>query len=158
MSGKAAEDVMPRILGEVPSNYAGDVSAGEAWRVLSENPQAILVDVRTRAEWSFVGLVDLAAAGKEPLLAEWQVFPAMTPNPSFVSDVVGALGAERKSEPVLFLCRSGARSKAAAIALTGEGFTRCYNIDGGFEGNLDADRHRGRSNGWKASGLPWIQS
>jgi rhodanese-related sulfurtransferase len=158
MSGKAKDDVTPGILGEKPSNYAGDISSEEAWRVLSENPNAILVDVRTRAEWSFVGVPDLSAIGKEPLLAEWQVFPAMSTNPAFASDVSAALGAERKSAPVLFLCRSGARSRAAAIALTAAGFAQCYNVAGGFEGDLDEDRHRGRRNGWKASGLPWAQS
>lgn len=158
MSGKAKDDVTPGILGDKPSNYAGDISSEEAWRVLSENPNAILVDVRTRAEWSFVGVPDLSAIGKEPLLAEWQVFPAMSANPAFAADVSAALGAERKSAPVLFLCRSGARSRAAAIALTAAGFAQCYNVVGGFEGDLDEDRHRGRRNGWKASGLPWAQS
>lgn len=158
MSGKTSEDVTPSALGEKPANYAGDVSAEETWRVLSENPNAVLVDVRTRAEWSFVGVPDLAAIGKEPHLAEWQSFPSMSVNPSFGAEVAAALGEARKSAPVFFLCRSGARSKAAAIALTGKGFARCYNVVGGFEGDLDGERHRGRRGGWKAAGLPWSQS
>ncbi len=157
MSGNASNDVEPRILGDRPSNYAGDVSAEEAWRVLGENPQAVLIDVRTRAEWSYVGLPDLTPVGKEPLLAEWQTFPTMAVNAAFSGDVAAALGAERKDVPVLFLCRSGARSKAAAVALTAQGFSRCYNVAGGFEGDLDQDRHRGHRNGWKAAGLPWAQ-
>ena len=158
MPGKTSDDVKPQILGERPAGYAGDVSVEEAWRVLSENPNAVLVDVRTRAEWSFVGVPDLGAIGKEPLLAEWQVFPSMSPNPSFAADVGVALGQPGKSGPVFFLCRSGARSKAAAIALTGQGFTQCYNIVGGCEGDPDEGRHRGHRSGWKALGFPWMQS
>ncbi len=158
MSDKAGENVKPRILGERPGDYAGDVSSEEAWRVLSENPDAVLVDVRTRPEWSFVGLPDLGSLGKEPLLAEWQSFPAMAVNSSFAEEVGSALGDAHKKAPVLFLCRSGARSRAAAIAMTKVGFSEAYNIAGGFEGDLDETRHRGRRNGWKASGLPWTQS
>jgi rhodanese-related sulfurtransferase len=157
MPGDAKDDVKPAILGASPANYAGDISAQEAWRVLSENPKAVLVDVRTHAEWSYVGLADLSAIGKEPLLAEWQVFPAMNVNPDFAADVAEALGDIPRDAPVLFLCRSGVRSKAAAIAMTAQGFARSYNIAGGFEGDLDEARHRGLRNGWKASGLPWAQ-
>jgi rhodanese-related sulfurtransferase len=158
MSDKAGENVKPRILGEKPDNYAGDVSAEEAWRVLSENPGAVLVDVRTRAEWNFVGLADLGPLGKEALLAEWQSFPTMGVNPAFVDEVGAALKGASRDVPVLFLCRSGARSRAAAVAMTKAGFSQAYNVAGGFEGDLDETRHRGRRNGWKASGLPWIQS
>ncbi|MBX3445710.1 MAG: rhodanese-like domain-containing protein [Parvibaculaceae bacterium] len=149
---------MPGIVGIPPENYAGDVTPAEAWRVLSENPDAVLVDVRTRAEWSFVGLPDLGAAGKEPVLMEWQQFPTMALNPGFAADLASALGNARKDAPVLFLCRSGARSRSAAIAMTGVGFGRCFNIVGGFEGDLDGTKHRGTQNGWKAAGLPWMQS
>lgn len=158
MSDKAQEGGQPEIVGAHPGNYAGDVTPAEAWRVLCENPDAVLVDVRTRAEWSFVGLPDLASAGKEPVLMEWQLFPTMSLNPGFAADLSSALGQARKDAPVLFLCRSGARSRSAAIAMTGVGFSRCYNIAGGFEGDLDASKHRGAQNGWKAGGLPWVQS
>jgi rhodanese-related sulfurtransferase len=158
MSDKTGEHVKPLILGEQPANYAGDISSEEAWRVLSENPDAVLVDVRTRAEWSFVGVVDLGSVGKQPVLAEWQSFPAMGVNDAFVEEVGAALRGASKDAPVLFLCRSGARSKAAAIAMTKAGFSQAYNVAGGFEGDLDETRHRGRRNGWKASGLPWIQN
>lgn len=152
-----AKTMKPAILGSQPANYAGDISAEEAWRVLSENPDAVLVDVRTRAEWSYVGVADLGPIGKEPLLAEWQSFPTMSVNPDFATDVGGALGDASRDAPVLFLCRSGARSKAAAIALTAQGFAQSYNIAGGFEGDLDEARHRGARTGWKAAGLPWVQ-
>ncbi|MDX5365921.1 MAG: rhodanese-like domain-containing protein [Alphaproteobacteria bacterium] len=158
MSEKSEKGGVPEIVGAMPGNYAGDVTPAEAWRVLQENPDAVLVDVRTRAEWSFVGLPDLSAAGKEPVLMEWQLYPTMALNPGFVADLSSTLGQARKDAPVLFLCRSGARSRSAAIAMTGVGFGRCYNIAGGFEGDLDAVRHRGAQNGWKAADLPWAQS
>ncbi|MGZ5959690.1 MAG: rhodanese-like domain-containing protein [Rhizomicrobium sp.] len=142
----------------VPSNdYAGDLSASEAWALLKSDPKAQLVDVRTTAEWNFVGLPDLSSLGRDALLVEWQSFPTMRANPSFVADAERS-GAGDKDAPILFLCRSGARSRAAAVAMTAAGYRRAYNIAGGFEGDLDGERHRGKQNGWKASGLPWKQS
>jgi rhodanese-related sulfurtransferase len=136
-------------------NYAGDLSATEAWELLKSDPKARMIDVRTTAEWNFVGLPDLSPLGQEAALIEWQMFPTMQPNPQFVA--AASAGAD-KDAPVLFLCRSGARSRSAAIALTAAGFGRAYNIAGGFEGDLDDERHRGHRNGWKAAGLPWKQS
>lgn len=138
------------------SDYAGDLSAAEAWDLLKSNPKARLVDVRTQAEWSFVGLPDLGSLGREVELVEWQSFPTMQQNLGFVADVA-AQGAD-KATPVLFLCRSGARSRSAAIALTQAGYSKAYNVAGGFEGDLDGARHRGNRNGWKAAGLPWKQT
>lgn len=140
--------------------YAGDVTPNEAWRELAGRADAQLVDVRTRPEWGFVGLPDLSAVGKEPLLQAWQVYPEMQVAPAFVDEVSRALdsaGATRES-PVFFLCRSGARSAAAAAAMTAAGWANCFNVAGGFEGRLDPARHRGGLEGWKAEGLPWIQS
>jgi rhodanese-related sulfurtransferase len=115
------------------------------------------VDVRTRAEWNFVGKPDLSGLGRQAHFVEWQDFPAGTPDPGFVAKAAAALTAS-KDAPVLFLCRSGGRSRAAAIAMTAAGYSRAYNIAGGFEGDLDRDGHRGSKNGWKAAGLPWIQT
>ena len=137
--------------------YAGDLSVEDAWELLKSDPQARLVDVRTSAEWNFVGLPDLSILGKEVALVEWQQFPTMQVNPTFVADAA-QVSAGSKDAPVLFICRSGARSRSAAVALTREGFTRAYNVAGGFEGDLDGERHRGNSNGWKAAGLPWKQT
>jgi len=140
--------------------YAGNVTAQEAFNELSGQDDAVLVDVRTQAEWAFVGLPDLRPIGKEPILAEWQSFPSSGPNPEFaksVSDLLVKKGLDQ-SAPIYFLCRSGARSQAAAIALTQVGYTRCFNISDGFEGPLDEAGHRGSQSGWKATGLPWIQS
>lgn len=140
--------------------YAGDVTAQEAFNELSSQPDTVLVDVRTQAEWAFVGLPDLRPIGKEAVLAEWQSFPSAGPNPDFaaaVSDLLVKKGLDQTA-PIYFLCRSGARSRSAAIAMTQAGHSRCFNISDGFEGPLDADGHRGTQSGWKAAGLPWIQS
>lgn len=153
-------DSAPVILGERPDSYAGDITAEEAWRVLQANRQAVLVDVRTQAEWTFVGVPDLSSLEKKPLLIEWQTFPSMAINGGFAGLLGGALDRQgvAKDAPILFLCRSGARSKAAAAAMTKAGYQACHNIVGGFEGDLDAAQHRGRRNGWRMADLPWIQS
>ncbi len=139
--------------------YAGDVDPQTAFDALAASDDAALVDVRTAAEWSFVGVADLSASGKDAIMAEWQGFPTMARNPSFEDQVAAALKARGLggSSRIYFLCRSGARSRAAAIAMTARGFSHCFNITHGFEGDHDADGHRGRMNGWKASGLPWRQ-
>ena len=128
--------------------------------MLKKDPKSQLVDVRTQAEWNFVGLPDISSLSRRVHCIEWQDFPALATNPDFVAEVSGALvasGAE-KDTPVLFICRSGARSRSAAMAMTLAGFQKSFNVAGGFEGDLDAERHRGQSSGWKAEGLPWKQS
>jgi len=141
-------------------DYAGDIGAAEAWEMLKKDPETQLVDVRTQAEWNFVGLPDISSLGRRVHCIEWQDFPALAPNPDFVAEVSGALAASgaKKETPVLFLCRSGARSRAAAMAMTRAGYQKSFNVAGGFEGDLNAERHRGNSSGWKAEGLPWKQS
>jgi rhodanese-related sulfurtransferase len=136
--------------------YAGDVTAATAWKILSESKDAVLVDVRTRAEWNYVGLPELASIGKKPALLEWQVFPSMQQNPEFVATLGQAIA--DKAVPLLFLCRSGARSAAAAKAMTAAGYSTCLNVADGFEGPLDAQGKRGSAAGWKATGLPWRQT
>ncbi|MFM9864265.1 MAG: rhodanese-like domain-containing protein [Micropepsaceae bacterium] len=140
--------------------YAGDITSAEAWELLKGDPKAQLVDVRTAAEWTFVGVPDLAGAGRKALFVEWQVYPGMGRNAAFedaVAERLTAVGATTVT-PVFFLCRSGARSQAAARAMTAKGFAKCFNVADGFEGDVDSGRHRGSMNGWKASGLPWVQS
>lgn len=136
--------------------YAGDIDASKAWEILEKEKKAVLVDVRTRPEWEFVGVPDLSRLNKELALIPWQVYPTMQLNAAFAEELENA-GVPRDAT-LLFICRSGARSKAAAIAMTQAGFRTCYNVAGGFEGPPDPDRHRGRVDGWKARGLPWIQS
>lgn len=138
------------------AGYAGDVAPGEAWRLLQKDPKAVLVDVRTREEWMFVGVPDLSAVGKQAILISWQIFPQMGVNPDFAADLKEAgVGAD---QTILFLCRSGGRSRNAAIAMTQAGFANCFNVLEGFEGDADENRHRSSVGGWKFSGLPWVQS
>lgn len=127
--------------------------------MLSGNGLAVLVDCRTRPEWSFVGIPDLTALEATAVFAEWQVFPTMAVNAEFAAQLrAGGVVADADGgRPLLFICRSGVRSKAAAMAMTQAGFAPCYNVSGGFEGPLDDDKHRGGSDGWKAAALPWIQ-
>ena len=135
--------------------YAGDVTSVEAMEILKSNKDAVLLDVRTDAEWTFVGRPDLSGIGKEPVLISWQTFPGMAPNGGFVAAVGRSILA--KDTPVLIMCRSGQRSKSAAIALTEAGFGDCRNISDGFEGPKDEAGHRNTVSGWRASGLPWQQ-
>ena len=141
------------------ADYAGDIASTEAWAVLAAEEDAQIVDVRSMAEWNFVGLPDLTALGRRVLTVEWQSYPAMTVNPYFAaqaSELLAEAGAGFETA-VLLLCRSGVRSRAAAIAMTKAGFRRAYNISDGFEGDLDSEYHRGLRGGWKASALPWRQ-
>lgn len=137
------------------SSYAGDLDPKQAWERLSQDPRAALIDVRTQPEWTFVGLPDLTALDKQPVLVSWQVFPTMAQNAAF-AEQIAAHGIGRE-DTLLFLCRSGARSKAAAQHLTSLGYRTCFNISDGFEGSLNEAKHRGSLAGWKAAHLPWLQ-
>jgi rhodanese-related sulfurtransferase len=138
-----------------------DVPVQAVWACLEANPRAVLVDVRTKPEWTFVGLPDLTGLGREPVLVEWQTFPDSRLNAAFAEQLVGELerlGADRDAE-LFFICRSGARSRLAANAARQIGYRKCHNVAEGFEGPLDANsRQRGGVGGWKAAGLPWSQS
>jgi rhodanese-related sulfurtransferase len=136
-----------------------DLPVEEVWTRLRSDPNSVLIDVRTREEWAFVGLPDLAGIGKRVMTVEWQTFPDNRVDPAFVERLGGLLdaaGVGRDSE-LLFICRSGGRSRMAAEAMVAAGFTRCRNVAEGFEGPLDERRHRGGLAGWKAAGLPWVQ-
>jgi rhodanese-related sulfurtransferase len=141
-------------------SYAGDVSPSEAWSGLAKDSKASLVDVRTQPEWAFVGIPDLRSLGKKAGFVSWQAYPQMQVDADFVAKVEQLVAKDAggdKSAPIYFICRSGARSRAAAIAMTAAGYEHCYNVAGGFEGDVDAEGHRGKSNGWKAGNLPWVQ-
>lgn len=127
------------------------ISLDEAWKILSEDPDAVLIDVRTKAEWSFVGIPDLTSLGKHARMVEWTTFPSGQPNPDFVTQATEGLAPE---QTLLMLCRSGVRSNTAATLLNANGFT-AFNIGSGFEGDLDPEKHR--RGGWKDE-LPWRQS
>ncbi|HEY5247942.1 MAG TPA: rhodanese-like domain-containing protein [Dermatophilaceae bacterium] len=140
--------------GQAVRGYAGDVDPSEAYAALQSEVNAVLFDVRTSAEWCYVGHPDLGQIGKEVLFLEWQRFPDGALNVGFVEQLRAA--GVREGVPVYFLCRSGVRSVAAAKAATDAGLGPAYNISDGFEGQLGQDGHRTVS-GWKASGLPWRQ-
>jgi rhodanese-related sulfurtransferase len=141
------------------SIQVADVSVGDAWRLLQTDPATVLVDVRTRAEWTYVGLPDLASIGKRPVLMELQSFPDNREDAQFGERLAGLLNEAgvAQSADIVFLCRSGVRSRRAAEIMTAAGFSRCHNIADGFEGPHDGSRHRGVVGGWKAAGLPWSQ-
>lgn len=134
--------------------FAGDVEPRQAWQALVQDPRAVLLDVRTRAEWTYVGTPDLSSLERPLFRVEWQFHPTGERNKAFADEVV-ALGI-RPDQPVYLLCRSGVRSKAAAELLAALGYTT-YNVADGFEGQLDASGHRGARGGWKHGGLPWKQ-
>ncbi len=128
--------------------YAGALLPQEAYAVMQEVPDAKLIDVRTRAEWDFVGRIPGS------VMIEWQNYPAAQPNPHFLEE----LKAQTQPEAiVMFLCRSGARSHAAAAAAQRIGYGRSYNVLQGFEGDKDARGHRASVGGWQFAGLPWAQ-
>lgn len=132
-----------------------DVTPRATYQALAEDPDAILVDVRTDAEWNFVGLPDLAEVGKQVALIPWQLYPSMQVNGAFVEQLHRA-GATPLSK-LYFICRSGARSLAAGQTAQQHGFPHAFNVADGFEGPVDQDGHRGSVAGWKADGLPWRQ-
>ena len=134
---------------EMKLPYGGALLPIEAYRVWKEVPEASLVDVRTRAEWDWVGRIPGTVE------IEWVTYPGGTPNPSFLPEIECKVG---KDVPVMFICRSGVRSHNAAILASQAGYSACYNVLEGFEGTKDAAGHRNTRNGWRAAGLPWVQS
>jgi rhodanese-related sulfurtransferase len=134
-------------------SYAGDITPEQAWKLLSDNPEAVLVDVRTEAEWRFVGVPDLSSLGREVVYIEWNTSAGH--NENFLAELQ-ASPAGQGDGPVVFLCRSGNRSIGAAEVATAAGIGPSYNVLDGFEGNLNAQGHRGDT-GWRSIGLPWAQ-
>ena len=126
------------------------VSPNQAWKSLTENPNAVLIDVRSKVEYTHVG---------HPIGSihiPWLEAPDWKVNPQFAGQVISARS--DKTTPILLLCRSGQRSMAAAKALEIAGFTDLANIGEGFEGSLDDQKHRNTRSGWRFHGLPWEQS
>ena len=132
-----------------------DVVPKQAYQALASDPDAHLVDVRTDAEWTYVGLPDLHELSKRVLLVQWQSFPNGAPNQDFIEEL-GAAGMTRQ-HTIYFICRSGARSLAAAELAEQSGYRRVFNVADGFEGPPDGQGHRGRVAGWKSDALPWRQ-
>lgn len=129
--------------------YEGALYPDEAYEILQSAPGSKLVDVRTRAELDWVGYIPGAAN------IEWVIYPGMKPNPHFLAQMEQQVD---KESLLLFICRSGMRSHHAAAAATQNGFSDCYNVLEGFEGDMDSDNHRNTLTGWRIAGLPWEQS
>jgi len=129
--------------------YEGALTPKEAWAILQHAPGAMLIDIRSRAELDWIGRIPKA------IEIEWQDYPARHANPQFITQLRHA--ADRESL-LLFICRSGGRSHAAAKAATEAGFPDCYNVLEGFEGDKDALGRRNTVGGWRLAGLPWSQS
>ena len=129
--------------------YGGALLPQEAYVLMQKAPGAILVDVRTQAEWNYVGRIP------ESVQIEWQTYPGSQPNPNFLNELEAQAD---KQAVVMFLCRSGARSHAAAAVAAQAGFSHSYNVLQGFEGDKDASGHRNSLGGWRVAGLPWVQS
>jgi len=129
--------------------YAGALTPKEAYELRQLTPASVIVDVRTRAERDWVGRVP------DAIEIDWVTYPGMQPNPDFLKTLSHSV---TNDNLILFMCRSGGRSHAAAEAAAKLGFSSCYNILEGFEGDKDANQHRNTCNGWRHAGLPWIQS
>jgi rhodanese-related sulfurtransferase len=136
---RAEEDNLP---------YAGALLPSEAHTLLQLVPNAKLVDVRTRAEWDWVGRVPGAVQ------IEWQTYPGGQSNSNFLAELEAQVGSDAI---VMFLCRSGARSHGAAAAAASAGYEMAFNVLEGFEGDKNAQGHRNQLGGWRKAGLPWIQ-
>ena len=129
--------------------YEGLLLPAEAEQLRRDNPDAVIIDVRSRAEWDFVGRIPGAVE------IEWKSYPGMLPNPQFTEQLASLV---KKDALAMFICRSGARSHDTAMAATQAGYKSCFNVLEGFEGDRDSAGHRSSVGGWRAAGLPWIQS
>ena len=134
---------------ELKLPYEGALMPDEAYEILQTAPGAKLVDVRSRAELDFVGRIPGAVE------IEWMTYPGMKANPNFMAAIQQQVD---KEALVMFICRNGGRSHMAAQAAIQTGYLDCYNVLAGFEGDPNAEKHRGVLNGWKMLGLPWEQS
>lgn len=128
--------------------YAGALTPAEAHELWQLAPGAKLVDVRTKAEWDWVGRIPKATE------IEWQTYPGHQPNPNFLAQLRHQVDREAL---VMFICRSGARSDAAARAAAEAGYAEAFNVLEGFEGDKDANSQRNHIGGWRNAGLPWHQ-
>lgn len=131
--------------------YAGAVTPAEAYALLQANPAVKLVDVRTQAERDWVGRVAIPEA--QHFAVQWTLYPGGAKNPAFLQSLAQCA---QPDDILLFLCRSGVRSRYAAEAATGQGYRHCFDILEGFEGDRDDEGHRKTVGGWCLAGLPWV--
>lgn len=135
--------------------YAGELLPEEVYSYLQEN-EGVLVDVRTQAEWQFVGIPDISGTRGSLALISWKNYPGFTQNMQFAESLAGVKNIT-KDTPLFFICRSGGRSLDAAVAMSAAGYFHCFNVTHGFEGEPDIEGQRGNTHGWKFSKLPWRQ-
>ena len=128
------------------------ISSKQCFERLSEESSSYLVDVRTKPEWSFVGLPDLQSLNKQTICVSWHMYPDMEINENFKSEILES--GINKQDTIFLICRSGNRSCDAAEFLASRGFTNCFNVIDGFEGENDPNHQRSTINGWKYYKLP----
>ena len=149
---KTVEEILAEARARAPDQpYAGAVTPHEAYQLLQGDPRVKLVDVRTEAERAWVGRV--AIGPEQHVAVEWNTWPSGTQNPAFAAQLQAVAG---KDEVLLFLCRSGVRSRHGARVATEHGYAQCYDVLEGFEGDKDSEGHRKTVGGWCHAGLPWI--
>lgn len=146
-------DGLSKFVSSRPEGSVESVSASEALDMLMLNSDVVLLDVRTKEEWKFVGIPLVQFGENRVHFVSWRILPDMQQNGNFLQDVRSRI--TDLNVPIILMCRSGARSMEAGVYLMRNGYTRCYNIEYGFEGELDMNYQRGFINGWKASALPW---
>lgn len=134
----------------------------QAWNLLQTKANSALIDVRTFAEFDFVGIADLTKINKQPILLPLKHYPEMKSDNQFSDKLIPILqdifpNHQSNAIDLLFICRSGARSFEAASIMANLGYN-CYNVSKGFEGDVNQNYHRGQTNGWKAQNLPWRQN
>ncbi len=134
---------------EMQLPYEGALLPSEAHALLQHQPGARIIDVRSRAELDFVGRIP----GSVEIV--WKSYPGMLPNPDFIQQLTQKVP---QDAVVMFICRSGGRSHETAMVATQAGYSNAYNVLEGFEGDRDASGHRNTAGGWRAAGLPWVQS
>lgn len=137
------------------------INPSDAFELLKNNPDSVLVDVRTFEEFDSIGVANPAEFNNRMILLPWQLMPSMEVNESFEDQLEAEtqklFGDKAKEAKIIFMCRSGARSYQAANHSLMNGYQHCYNLNNGFEGDVNDSGQRGQVNGWKASSLPWGQ-
>ena len=132
-----------------------NITSIECFNKLSEISNSYLIDIRTKPEWEFIGVPDLSSLNKKTIFISWNMYPEMKINSLFENQITESN--IKKNDNIFLICRSGNRSSDAAEFLTSLGFTNCFNVKDGFEGEIGHNHQRSTINGWKYSKLPWKQ-
>ena len=140
------------------SNEIKQISSKEAFEEINSNVGALLIDVRSELEWKKIGIPDLGDLNKRLVLLELQSMPSMEINQNFLAELEETLR-NRNVKNVMFMCKAGVRSQAAAVKsisvlLNANKNIKICNVSDGFEGK-GFSIFGGITSGWKNSGLPW---